>query len=111
MRKAGAVGPGLVASTLLVTVLGAGLPDAAGAVLVYGGLSVAILLCLGTGERTAVRLLFRARTLTTTERRALAQCRSRHGGSVVLLRLLVGSAVATPVGPWVGGPGVRRRVV
>lgn len=72
LRKAGAVGPGLVASTLLVTVLGAGLPDAAGAALAYGGLSVAILLCLGTGERTAVRLLFRARTLTTTERTALA---------------------------------------
>ncbi len=72
-RKAGYAGPRLAVSTLIVLLLvGPGLPDWAGLVLFYGGLTVVMLLLAGVGESIAVRVLFGARKLTESERTGLA---------------------------------------
>ena len=73
-RKAGYAGPRLVVSTLIVLLLvGPVLPDWAGLVLFYGGLTVGMLLVAGVGESLAVRMLFGARRLTASERTGLAE--------------------------------------
>jgi hypothetical protein len=71
--KAAAVGPGLLVSTAIVTVLvGPALPVSAQLVVFYGGLLVLALLVAGVGESWAVRCLFGARRLTDLERTGLA---------------------------------------
>lgn len=66
-RRATDVAPGLVASTLMVLVVAPALPDWAGLILFFAGLSVAMLLMFGVGESLAIRLLFHARELTQSE--------------------------------------------
>jgi hypothetical protein len=73
LLKAGAVGPGLLAGTAIVTLLvGPALPVWAQLVVFFGGLLVLALLALGVGESWAVRCLFGARRLTELERAGLA---------------------------------------
>lgn len=73
LLKANCVGTGLVASTLIVSLLvGPALPDWAGNVLFYGGLAVVVLLAAGVGESVAVRVLFGARRPRTVELTGMA---------------------------------------
>jgi hypothetical protein len=73
LLKAGAVGPGLLASTAtVVLLLGPALPAWAQLVVFYAGLLVLALLVAGVGESWAVRCLFGARRLTDLERTGLA---------------------------------------
>ncbi len=65
LLKAGVVGPGLIASTLLVSLMiGPMLPTTAQLTLFYGGLLVVALLAAGVGEKWSIRILFGARTMT-----------------------------------------------
>lgn len=72
LLKAGAVGPGLVVSTLVWLIIGAGLPAWAQMVLFYGGLAAVILMTAGVAERRAAQVLFAARRLNQVELTAMA---------------------------------------
>ena len=71
--RLGTLGPSVVASTLLVSlVVAPALPPLAQVGLFYGGLLVLALLVYGVGEGLAVRVLFHARRPTVVEQSALA---------------------------------------
>ena len=72
MTRALARSPGLVVSTVLTCMVGALLPPLAGSALFFVGLVLMGVLCVGTVERSAVRLLGRARVLSEAEAAALA---------------------------------------
>jgi hypothetical protein len=73
LLKAGAVGPRLLASTVIMTLLvGPVLPLWMQLMVFYGGLLVLVLLVAGVGESWAVRVLFGACRLTELERAGLA---------------------------------------
>lgn len=71
-RKVLAYAPAVVVSTVLTFMVGAVLPASVGAALFAGGLAVMGGLLLGIGESPAVRILFRARELSTAEAASLA---------------------------------------
>ena len=72
MSQALARSPSLVVSTVLTCMVGALLPSLPGLALFVGGLALTVVLCAGGLERTAVRLLGRARVLREVETAALA---------------------------------------
>ena len=72
MTRALARSPGLFASTVLTCMVGALLPPLVGSAIFYGGLALMGVLCVGALERSAVRLLGRARVLSEAEAAALA---------------------------------------
>ena len=73
LLKAVNAGPGIVASTLIVSlIIGPALPDWAGIALFYCGLAVVGFLGAGVGESLAVRVLFSARALNENERIGMA---------------------------------------
>lgn len=76
LLKAGAVGPGLVASTLLYVIVGAGMPASAQIVMFYGGLAAVVLLAVGVAERQAVRVLYVARRPSEAELNAMVPIRT-----------------------------------
>ena len=87
--RLGALGPSVVGSTLLVSlVVAPALPTLAQVGLFYGGLLVMVLLVCGVGEGRAVRVLFHSRRLTASEQSALAPitvelCRRGLGPPVI----------------------------
>ena len=87
--RLGALGPSVVASTLLVSlVVAPALPPLAQVGLFYGGLLVLVLLLCGVSENRAVRVLFHSRRLTDSEQSALAPitvelCRRGLGPPVI----------------------------
>ena len=72
MSQALARSPGLLVSTVLTCMVGALLPPLLGLTLFLGGLALLVVLCAGGIERSAVRLLRRARALSEAEAAALA---------------------------------------
>ena len=73
LLKAGNAGPGIVGSTLIVSlIIGPALPDWAGIALFYCGLAVVGFLAAGVGESHAVGVLFSARALNENERTGMA---------------------------------------
>src|SRR5699024_1299272 len=72
LSKAAAMGPKLIASTVLMAFIGTALPNWAGITFAYGALMAAILLCLGFGESAAVRLQFRAKRMNASQQTTLA---------------------------------------
>ncbi len=73
LLKTSRVGPGLVVSTLLVSlVIGPALPDWAGIPLFFSGLTIAGVLLSGHAESYAVQALCRARKLNAPERAGMA---------------------------------------
>ena len=71
--RLGALGPSVVGSTLLVSlVVAPSLPVLAQVGLFYGGLLAVVLLICGVGEGPAVRVLFHSRRLTDSEKSVLA---------------------------------------
>jgi len=72
MSQALARSPGLVVSTVLTCMVGALLPPLPDLTLFAGGLGLAVVLCAGGLEQSAVRLLGRARVLSEVETTALA---------------------------------------
>lgn len=72
LKKLGAYGPAVVASVVLMFVVGAVLPPPVGLAVFVGGLAVMVAMLLGVGESSAVRILFRARRLTVAEADAIA---------------------------------------
>ena len=87
--RLGTLGPSVVASTLLVSlVVAPALPPLAQVGLFYGGLLVLVLLVYGVGEGPAVGVLFHARRLTAGEKSVLAPitvelCRRGLGPPVI----------------------------
>ncbi len=65
MRKVLAYGPPVAVSTVLTFVVGAVLPATLGLALFVVGLATMVALLLGAGESAAVRILFRARDLSS----------------------------------------------
>jgi hypothetical protein len=72
MRKVLAYGPPVVVSMVLTFVVGTVLSATVGLALFVGGLATMVVLRLGAGEGPAVRILFRARDLSSAEPAALA---------------------------------------
>jgi len=111
MRKLLAYGPAVVVSMVLTFLVGAVLPATVGLVLFVGGLATMVALLLGAGESPAVRLLFRARDLSSAEAAALAPAVAllcQHGVPMGALRLHVQDG-AVPIAA--GGAGRRTVVV
>ena len=86
--KLGTLGPSVVGSTLLVSlVIAPALPTLAQVGLSYGGILVLVLLVCGVGEGRAVRVLLHARRLTDSQQSALApitvECRRGLGPPVI----------------------------
>jgi len=111
MSQALARSPGLLVSTVLMCMVGALLPPLPGLTLFAGGLALTILLCAGGLERSAVRLLGRARVLSEVEAVALAPaiavlCQKGLGPPAVLLYARDGE-----VGIGAGAAGRRSVVV
>lgn len=71
-RKVLAYGPAVLVSMVLTVVVGAVLPATVGLALFGGGLVTMAALLLGLAEAPAVRILFRARDLSSAEAAALA---------------------------------------
>ena len=98
--RLGAQGPGVVASTLLVSmVVAPALPALAQVGLFYGGLSALVLLVCDVGEGPAIRVLIHARRLTKTEQSALAPITSelcRRGLGPPLIEFYVARRPAAP---------------
>jgi hypothetical protein len=110
MRKVLAYGPAVVVSTVLTFVVGAALPATVGVAVFVGGLATMVALLLGAGEAPAVRILFRARDLSSSEAAALAPAVAmlcQHGVPMGALRLQVRDGVA----PIAAGGAGRRTVV
>lgn len=106
--KALAVGPGLVISTVVIWLVDAVLPPAAGAALSVGALAVAATLALGGAEAAAVAVLLTARRLRPHERTDLTPvltllCRASLGPPIIDLRVRRGRAI--------GAAGIGRRTV
>ena len=99
--RLGALGPAVVGSTLLVSlVVAPSLPVLAQVGLFYGGLLAVVLLIRGVGEGPAVRVLFHARRLTDSEQFVLAPitielCRRGLGPPVIGI-CVAGRPVAAP---------------
>lgn len=99
--------PTVVASCLLWVLALALLPPTLGLLAFVAGVTALVLLALGVGERTAVRLLCAARNPTPSEEEAMAPLAARLAvldvarGSEVLVRGRVGSR--TPPAQLVGG--------
>jgi hypothetical protein len=72
MSQALARSPGMIVSTVLTCAVGGLLPSLPGLTLFVGGLALTVVLCAGGLERSAVRLLGRARVLSEAEAAALA---------------------------------------
>ncbi|WP_157598497.1 hypothetical protein [Phycicoccus sp. Root101] len=103
MRKVGAYGPAVVVSMLLAFVVGAVLPATVGLAVFVCGLATMLVLLVGAGESAAVRVLFRARELSSAEAAALAPAVAllcQHGVPMGTLRLQVrdGAVPITAVG-------------
>ncbi|WP_457255979.1 hypothetical protein [Pedococcus sp. P5_B7] len=99
IRKVLAYGPAVVVSMMLTFVVGAALPATVGLALFVGGLATTVALLLGAGERPAVRILFRARDLSSAEAAALAPAVAllcHHGVDMGALRFRVREGV-TPI--------------
>lgn len=103
VSKALAVGPGLVVSTGVTSMVGAVLPPAAGFVLFVGGLLVAGVLLAGWGEAWAARLLTRSRPARPGELSVLAPavtmlCWAGLGPPLVGLRVRDGERAVAAAG-------------
>lgn len=96
IRKVLAFGPAVVVSMVLTFMVGAVLPAPVGLALFVGGLATMVALLLGAGEGPAVRILFRARDLSSAEAAALAPAVAllcQHGVDMGSLRLRVHDGV------------------
>ena len=99
--RLGTLGPSVVGSTLLVSlVVAPALPVLAQVGLFYGGLLVLVLLVCGVGEGRAVRVLFHARRLTDSEQSALKPitielCRRGLGPPVIEFHVARSPGTAT----------------
>lgn len=110
IRKVLAFGPAVVVSMVLTFMVGAVLPAPVGLALFVGGLATMVALLLGAGEGPAVRILFRARDLSSAEAAALAPAVAllcQHGVDVGALRLQMRDGVV----PIAAGGAGRRTVV
>ena len=109
LTKTLAVGPGLLVSTALASMVGAVVPPALGALLFWGGLVIAGLLGAGRLEPLAARALLVSRPLREGEREDLAPaltllCRAGLGPPLVQLRVRERA-------PTVAAAGMGRRTV
>lgn len=105
-----AVGPGLAIGTVVIWMVGAVLPPAAGAVLFVGAVAVTTALAFGVAEGPAVAVLSPARRLRPHERTDLAPvltllCRAGLGPPVIDIRVRRGRAIGA------AGTGRRTAVV
>jgi hypothetical protein len=104
-----AYAPAVVVSTVLTFMVGAVLPATVGVALFAGGLATMVALLLGAGEGPAVRILFRARDLSSAEAAALAPAVAllcQHGVDMGALRLRVRDGVVP-----IAAVGTGRRTV
>jgi hypothetical protein len=111
IRKVLAYGPAVAVSMVLTFMVGAVLPATVGLALFWGGLATAVALLLGAGEGPAVRVLFRARDLSSAEAAALAPAVAllcQNGVDMGALRLRVRDGVVSIAA---GGTGRRTVVV
>lgn len=109
-RKVLAYGPAVVVSTVMTSVVAAVLPATVGLVLFAGGLTTMVALLLGVAEAPAVRILFRARGLSSAEAAALAPAVAvlcQHAVPMGALRLRVQDGTV----PIAAGAAGRRTVV
>jgi len=95
MAKSLALGPGLIISTAVTSMVGAALPPAGGAVLFFGGLLTALLLAFGASEQAAARVLLISRPARSHELELVAGaltllCRSGLGPPLVRLHVRAG---------------------
>lgn len=109
IRKVLAYGPAVVVSIVLTFVVGAVLPATVALALFVGGAATMVALLLGAGEAPAVRILFRARGLSSAEAAALAPAVAllcQHGVDMDALRLRVQDGVVP-----IAAVGTGRRTV
>ncbi|WP_270889690.1 hypothetical protein [Pedococcus sp. 5OH_020] len=109
IRKVLAYGPAVAVSMMLTFMVGAVLPATVGLSLFVGGLATMMALLLGAGEGPAVRILFRARDLSSAEAAALAPAVAllcQHGVDMGALRLRVRDDVVP-----IAAVGAGRRTV
>ena len=95
VAKSLALGPGLIISTAVTSMVGAALPPVGGAVLFFGGLLTALLLVLGAGEPLAARVLLISRPARDHELELVAgaltlMCRAGLGPPLVRLHVRAG---------------------
>ena len=95
VAKSLTLGPGLIISTAVTSMVGAALPPVGGAVLFFGGLLTALLLVLGAGEPLAARVLLISRPARDHELELVAGaltllCRAGLGPPLVGLHVRAG---------------------